>query len=64
MLSDVSHISNINLGGVNETACSSAMNSRLDSPSDDLINLDVSSLQAPDDLLDGCRVGRSVHALL
>ncbi|NXN86326.1 TOPB1 protein, partial [Bombycilla garrulus] len=55
-LSDVSHISNINLSGVNETASSSAMSSRLDPPSDELENLDISSFQGPDDLLDGCRI--------
>ncbi|XP_067417850.1 DNA topoisomerase 2-binding protein 1 isoform X1 [Emydura macquarii macquarii] len=55
-LSDVSHISNNSLNGINETACSSAMNSRLDPPPDDLENLDISSFQAPDDLLDGCRI--------
>ncbi|NXJ60193.1 TOPB1 protein, partial [Rostratula benghalensis] len=55
-LSDVSHISNINLSGVNETACSSAMSSRLDPPPDELGNLDISSFQAPEDLLDGCRI--------
>ncbi|XP_066049320.1 DNA topoisomerase 2-binding protein 1 [Chamaea fasciata] len=55
-LSDVSRISNINLSGVNETACSSAMSSRLDPPSDELENFDISSFQAPEDLLDGCRI--------
>ncbi|NXR79258.1 TOPB1 protein, partial [Pycnonotus jocosus] len=56
-LSDVSHISHINLSGVNETtACSSAMSSRLDPLSDELENLDTSSFQAPEDLLDGCRI--------
>ncbi|NXG17074.1 TOPB1 protein, partial [Grallaria varia] len=55
-LSDVSHISNINLSGVNETACSSVMSSRLDPPPDELENLDISSFQAPEDLLDGCRI--------
>ncbi|XP_077772515.1 DNA topoisomerase 2-binding protein 1 isoform X1 [Podarcis muralis] len=55
-LSDVSHISNINLSGVNETSCNSTMNSRLDPSSDDLNSLDTSSLQAPEDLLDGCRI--------
>ncbi|KAF2983886.1 hypothetical protein EK904_005245 [Melospiza melodia maxima] len=54
--SDVSHISNINLSGVNETACSSAMSSRLDPVSDELENLDISSFQAAEDLLDGCRL--------
>ncbi|KAM6089006.1 DNA topoisomerase 2-binding protein 1 isoform 2-T2 [Chlamydotis macqueenii] len=55
-LSDVSHISNINSSGVNETACSSAMNSRLDPLPDELENLDISSFQVPEDLLDGCRI--------
>uniref|UniRef100_A0A8B9PBX6 DNA topoisomerase II binding protein 1 n=1 Tax=Apteryx owenii TaxID=8824 RepID=A0A8B9PBX6_APTOW len=55
-LSDVSHISNINLSGVNETACSSAMSSRLDPSPDELGSLDISSCQAPEDLLDGCRI--------
>ncbi|KFO70795.1 DNA topoisomerase 2-binding protein 1 [Cuculus canorus] len=55
-LSDVSHISNINLSGINETACSSAMGSRLDPLPDELENLDISSFQAPEDLLDGCRI--------
>ncbi|XP_063181398.1 DNA topoisomerase 2-binding protein 1 [Chroicocephalus ridibundus] len=55
-LSDVSHISNINLSGVNETACSSAMSSRLDPLPDELENLDISSFRAPEDLLDGCRI--------
>ncbi|NXG70742.1 TOPB1 protein, partial [Baryphthengus martii] len=55
-LSDVSHISNISSSGVNETACSSAMSTRLDPPPDELENLDISSFQAPEDLLDGCRI--------
>ncbi|XP_050189255.1 DNA topoisomerase 2-binding protein 1 isoform X1 [Myiozetetes cayanensis] len=55
-LSDVSHISNINLSGVNETVCSSVMSSRLDPLPDELENLDISSFQAPEDLLDGCRI--------
>ncbi|XP_077158778.1 DNA topoisomerase 2-binding protein 1 isoform X2 [Paroedura picta] len=55
-LTDVSHISNINFTGINETGCSLAVNSKLDLPLDDLINLDISSLQAPEDLLDGCRI--------
>ncbi|XP_027604368.2 DNA topoisomerase 2-binding protein 1 [Pipra filicauda] len=55
-LSDVSHISNINLSGVNETACSSVMGSRLDPLPDELENLDLSSFQAPEDLLDGCQI--------
>ncbi|NWJ01890.1 TOPB1 protein, partial [Crypturellus undulatus] len=55
-LSDVSHISNINLSGVNETACSSAMSSRLDPSPDELGSLDISSFRVPEDLLDGCRI--------
>ncbi|XP_071417341.1 DNA topoisomerase 2-binding protein 1 isoform X2 [Pithys albifrons albifrons] len=55
-LSDVSHISNINLSGVNETACSSVTSSRLDPLPDELENLDLSSFQVPEDLLDGCRI--------
>ncbi|NXW60887.1 TOPB1 protein, partial [Eurystomus gularis] len=55
-LSDVSHISNISLSGVNETACSSAMSTRLDPPPDELEKLDISSFQVPEDLLDGCRI--------
>ncbi|NXU55166.1 TOPB1 protein, partial [Turnix velox] len=54
--SDVSHISNINLSGANETACSSATCSRLDPLPDELENLDLSSIPAPEDLLDGCRI--------
>ncbi|XP_030302163.1 DNA topoisomerase 2-binding protein 1 [Calypte anna] len=55
-LSDVSHISNINLSGVNETTCSSAMSSRLDPLPDELENLNISSFCIPEDLLDGCRI--------
>ncbi|XP_013158549.1 DNA topoisomerase 2-binding protein 1 isoform X1 [Falco peregrinus] len=55
-LSDVSHISNINSSGVNETACSSAMSSRLDPVPDELENLNISSFQGLEDLLDGCRI--------
>ncbi|XP_058035608.1 DNA topoisomerase 2-binding protein 1 isoform X2 [Ahaetulla prasina] len=55
-LSDVSHISNINLSDINETSCSSILNSRLDPSPDDLNNLNISSLQAREDLLDGCRI--------
>ncbi|XP_010560342.1 PREDICTED: DNA topoisomerase 2-binding protein 1 [Haliaeetus leucocephalus] len=54
--SDVSHISNINSSSVNETARSSAMSSRLDPLPDELENLDISSFQDPEDLLDGCRI--------
>nr|AAP03894.2 Xmus101 [Xenopus laevis] len=55
-LYDVSQISNISTSCVNESAFNSAMASRLDPPADTLENLDISSLQAPDDLLDGCRI--------
>ncbi|KFQ37258.1 DNA topoisomerase 2-binding protein 1 [Mesitornis unicolor] len=55
-LSDVSHISSINLSAVNETTSSSAMSSRLDPLPDELDNLDISSFEVPEDLLDGCRI--------
>ncbi|XP_056376623.1 DNA topoisomerase 2-binding protein 1 isoform X2 [Hyla sarda] len=55
-LSDVSHISNISTSCVNESAFNSVMNTRLEPPVDTLENLDISSLQAPEDLLDGCRI--------
>ncbi|CAJ0940496.1 unnamed protein product [Ranitomeya imitator] len=55
-LSDVSHISNISTSCVNESAFNSVMSTRLEPPPDTLENLDISSLQAPDDLLDGCRI--------
>ncbi|KAG8442840.1 hypothetical protein GDO86_011596 [Hymenochirus boettgeri] len=55
-LSDVSHISNISTSCVNESAFHSVMGSRLDLPADTIESLDISSLQAPEDLLDGCRI--------
>ncbi|KAM4658456.1 DNA topoisomerase 2-binding protein 1 isoform 3-T4 [Amazona ochrocephala] len=55
-LPDVSHISNINLSSVNETEFSSALSSRQDPLPDELENLDISSFQGPEDLLDGCRI--------
>ncbi|XP_064025913.1 DNA topoisomerase 2-binding protein 1 isoform X1 [Pogoniulus pusillus] len=55
-LSDVSHISNISSSVVSDSVCSSAMSSRLDPAPDELENLDLSLLQAPEDLLDGCRI--------
>ncbi|XP_066441313.1 DNA topoisomerase 2-binding protein 1 isoform X3 [Eleutherodactylus coqui] len=55
-LSDVSHISNISTSCVNESAFNSIMNTRLEPPPDTLESLDISSLQAPEDLLDGCRI--------
>ncbi|NXS63818.1 TOPB1 protein, partial [Brachypteracias leptosomus] len=55
-LSDVSHISTISLSSVNETSCGSAQSTRLEPPPDELEKLDISSFQAPEDLLDGCRI--------
>ncbi|KAM9307682.1 DNA topoisomerase 2-binding protein 1 [Gastrophryne carolinensis] len=55
-LSDVSHISNISTSCVNESAFNSVMSTRLEPPTDTLENLDLSSVQAPEDLLDGCRI--------
>ncbi|XP_045153750.1 DNA topoisomerase 2-binding protein 1 [Echinops telfairi] len=53
--SDVSHISN-NASCINESICNSILNSKLESTSESLENLDVSTFQAPEDLLDGCRI--------
>uniref|UniRef100_A0A8V5FPS5 Uncharacterized protein n=1 Tax=Melopsittacus undulatus TaxID=13146 RepID=A0A8V5FPS5_MELUD len=53
---NVSHISNINLSSVNETEFSATLSSRQDPLPDELENLDISSFQAPEDLLDGCRI--------
>ncbi|XP_063778445.1 DNA topoisomerase 2-binding protein 1 [Pseudophryne corroboree] len=55
-LSDVSHISNISTSCINESAFNSVMSTRLEPPPDTLESLDISSIQAPDDLLDGCRI--------
>ncbi|KAM9187740.1 DNA topoisomerase 2-binding protein 1 [Dugong dugon] len=55
-LSDVSHISNINASCVNESICNSGLNSKLEPTLENLENLDVSAFQAPEDLLDGCRI--------
>ncbi|XP_075068548.1 DNA topoisomerase 2-binding protein 1 [Mixophyes fleayi] len=55
-LSDVSHISNISTSCVNESAFNSLMSTRLEPPPCTLENLDISSVQAPEDLLDGCRI--------
>ncbi|XP_075683232.1 DNA topoisomerase 2-binding protein 1 [Rhinoderma darwinii] len=55
-LSDVSNISNISTSCVNESAFNSVIHTRLEPPPDTLETLDISSLQAPDDLLDGCRI--------
>ncbi|XP_055425635.1 DNA topoisomerase 2-binding protein 1 isoform X5 [Bubalus kerabau] len=54
-LSDVSHISNINASCINESICNS-VNSKLEPTIENLENLDVSAFQAPEDLLDGCRI--------
>ncbi|XP_072507452.1 DNA topoisomerase 2-binding protein 1 isoform X1 [Notamacropus eugenii] len=54
--SDVSHISNINSSCINESTHNSIMNSKLGSLLENLQNLDISAFQAPDDLLDGCRI--------
>ncbi|XP_008579355.1 PREDICTED: DNA topoisomerase 2-binding protein 1 [Galeopterus variegatus] len=55
-LSDVSHISNINASCINESICNSVLNSKLESTLENLENLDISTFQAPEDLLDGCRI--------
>uniref|UniRef100_H0UV15 DNA topoisomerase 2-binding protein 1 n=1 Tax=Cavia porcellus TaxID=10141 RepID=H0UV15_CAVPO len=55
-LSDVSHISNINGSCIIESMCSSILNSKLEPTLENLENLDISAFQAPEDLLDGCRV--------
>ncbi|XP_044108273.1 DNA topoisomerase 2-binding protein 1 isoform X3 [Neovison vison] len=55
-LSDVSHISNINASYINESICNSVLNSKVEPTLENLENLDVSAFQAPEDLLDGCRI--------
>ncbi|XP_052043452.1 DNA topoisomerase 2-binding protein 1 isoform X2 [Apodemus sylvaticus] len=54
-LADVSHISNINGSCVNETMFGSTT-SKLECTIENLENLDISMFQAPEDLLDGCRI--------
>ncbi|XP_051062024.1 DNA topoisomerase 2-binding protein 1 isoform X1 [Phodopus roborovskii] len=54
-LADVSHISNINSSCINETMFSSTTG-KLECTLEDLENLDISVFQAPEDLLDGCRI--------
>ncbi|XP_031201771.1 DNA topoisomerase 2-binding protein 1 isoform X1 [Mastomys coucha] len=54
-LSDVSHISNINGSCINETMFGSTT-SKLECSLENLENLDISMFQAPEDLLDGCRI--------
>ncbi|XP_006840095.1 PREDICTED: DNA topoisomerase 2-binding protein 1 [Chrysochloris asiatica] len=55
-LSDVSHISNISASCINESMCNLVLNSKLEPTLENLENLDVSAFQAPEDLLDGCRI--------
>ncbi|XP_051871799.1 DNA topoisomerase 2-binding protein 1 isoform X2 [Pristis pectinata] len=55
-LSDVSHISNISMSCINESAFSSAMTARLEVPDDQLEALDLSLSEVPEDLLDGCKI--------
>ncbi|XP_006883440.1 PREDICTED: DNA topoisomerase 2-binding protein 1 [Elephantulus edwardii] len=55
-LSDVSHISNINASCINESTCISVLNNKLETAVENIENLDVSAFQAPEDLLDGCRI--------
>ncbi|XP_053455562.1 DNA topoisomerase 2-binding protein 1 isoform X1 [Nycticebus coucang] len=54
-LTDVSHISNINASCISESICNS-VNSKLEPTPENLENLDISAFQAPEDLLDGCRI--------
>ncbi|XP_044108272.1 DNA topoisomerase 2-binding protein 1 isoform X2 [Neovison vison] len=53
---NVSHISNINASYINESICNSVLNSKVEPTLENLENLDVSAFQAPEDLLDGCRI--------
>ncbi|XP_059519892.1 DNA topoisomerase 2-binding protein 1 isoform X1 [Myotis daubentonii] len=55
-LSDVSNISNINASCINESIFNSILNSKVEPILENLENLDVSAFQAPEDLLDGCRI--------
>lgn len=55
-LSDVSHISNITASCINESIYSTILNSKIEPTVENLENLDISSFQAPEDLLDGCRI--------
>ncbi|XP_029445188.1 DNA topoisomerase 2-binding protein 1 isoform X2 [Rhinatrema bivittatum] len=55
-LSDVSHISNISTSCINESAFTSVMSSKVEPALDNLEILDISAFQAPEDLLDGCRI--------
>nr|XP_035932985.1 DNA topoisomerase 2-binding protein 1 isoform X2 [Halichoerus grypus] len=53
---NVSHISNISASCINESMCNSVLNSKVEPTLENLENLDVSAFQAPEDLLDGCRI--------
>ncbi|XP_014645004.1 PREDICTED: DNA topoisomerase 2-binding protein 1 isoform X2 [Ceratotherium simum simum] len=53
---NVSHISNINASCINESICNSVLNRKVEPTLENLENLDVSAFQAPEDLLDGCRI--------
>lgn len=55
-LSDVSHIANISMNGINETALTSAMTTRLEMPDHQLEALDLTLSVVPEDLLDGCKI--------
>ncbi|XP_067856042.1 DNA topoisomerase 2-binding protein 1 [Heptranchias perlo] len=55
-LPEVSHISNISMSCINESAFSSAMTAKLEVPNDHLEALDVSLPEVPEDLLDGCKI--------
>ncbi|XP_059801611.1 DNA topoisomerase 2-binding protein 1 [Hypanus sabinus] len=55
-LSDVSHISNISMSCINESAFSSAMTARLEMPNDYLEAVDLNLSEVPEDLLDGCKI--------
>ncbi|KAF6313663.1 DNA topoisomerase II binding protein 1 [Rhinolophus ferrumequinum] len=55
-IDDVSHISNINASCISESICNSVLNSKVEPTLENLENLDVSAFQAPEDLLDGCRI--------
>ncbi|XP_012580437.1 PREDICTED: DNA topoisomerase 2-binding protein 1 isoform X2 [Condylura cristata] len=52
----VSHISNISTSCINESIYNSVLNSKVEPTLENLENLDVSAFQAPEDLLDGCRI--------
>ncbi|XP_007899035.1 DNA topoisomerase 2-binding protein 1 isoform X3 [Callorhinchus milii] len=54
-LPDLSHISNISMSSVNESAFS-AMSTKLEMPSDPLEALDISGFEISEDLLDGCKI--------